>query len=80
MIGITYTCGRCHVIQRVVNVTPRTALQDVAQWVEGTLAVALSEDHRKTSPLCTATKMKTVKIPLSDGVGVGMLNDQRIKG
>jgi hypothetical protein len=65
MIEVLYTCDDCGVKNAKVSVRDRGVTEDVSSWVEGAMAVVISQDHRQKSPLCSATHMTQVKIPLA---------------
>lgn len=70
-IDVLYSCGDCGVVDQVVHVEERPEGLDVCAWLNGSLALAISCDHRERSPYCCAEKMSAVKIPMSGRKYIG---------
>ena len=71
-ITVLYTCDSCGVKDAEVQVPERGPNEDVVRWLEQKAAGAISVHHRQVSPLCRASKMTHVKIPLpQSGEGIG---------
>lgn len=70
---VLYTCSLCMLTDVPVEVTERLDGQDVVQWIEGVVTVALAADHLRRSPHCKPKTLTEVKIPLGDNLPVGQL-------
>lgn len=73
MIPCVYTCGSCGVVDAVVDVAERDPARDVVAWFREVLTPALVADHRRRSPLCRATSLAEVRVPVpaqTEHVGV----------
>lgn len=66
MIGVRYKC-KCMQDERELQVAERAEGDDVIVWMEGVVALAVSNDHRQLSPNCRETTMEYLKIPLPEG-------------
>lgn len=70
-VTVRYSCHGCGIVRREVVVPARMSdADDVVKWME-TLAGVISVDHSRASPLCTATTMSEVMIPISGTDRVG---------
>jgi hypothetical protein len=69
-MNVIYKC-RCFEREREVVVPNRVPDTPIEAWM-GVVTECLSYDHTMRSPLCRATEMEYVKIPVSPGVeGLG---------
>lgn len=69
-IRCAYTCGSCSAVGVEVDVPARDPkTQDVVAWFRQVLTRSLIEDHRRRSPLCRATSLAEVRVPLADDPG-----------
>ena len=68
-IGVRYSCRGCDLVGREVRVPART-VEGVLAWMRQTQRL-VSDDHGKTSPHCTATRLEELKIPMSQVDRVG---------
>lgn len=66
-IDVRYTCGTCPVANAKVTVREREPKEDVVEWVERVVGKAVSVDHWRRSPYCTATSVRELKIPVPPG-------------
>lgn len=64
-IEIRYKCA-CMQDEVGVDVRQRLELEDIVNWVEVTVAAAVSNDHFKRSPRCFLGKTEYVKIPMAE--------------
>lgn len=80
MIGLQFKCS-CMSKDRKVFVRERLPDEDISTWMEQVVQVQLSAAHFSVSPLCRATKMEYVKIPVSrvEGSPLGALSDEERK-
>lgn len=62
-IVVKYSCRGCRLKRIDVVVDAREPEEDVLVWM-GRLQQALSVDHRRRSPTCTATELQEVLIPM----------------
>ena len=65
MMKVFYRCA-CMDADIAVECRFRGDDEDIGSWLLGSVAEAVSEDHRVRSPLCTRTKMKHLKIPMPE--------------
>lgn len=65
-IGCKYSCPLCGLTRIEVAVPIRAADVDVVAWMEGSLIVALSNDHRERSPHCHPDELRDIMVP-TDG-------------
>lgn len=60
-----------------VNVAERLGAEDIVDWIGKVVADAVSTDHMRRSPICTAIKFE-LKIPMPDNApfigAAGQLN------
>lgn len=70
-IRALYSCEGCHLSNIGVDVPAREGAQTVASWMDSTVR-RLAADHRRRSPLCAATALQEVKIPIAGAGGLGL--------
>jgi hypothetical protein len=70
MLDVRYKC-HCMGEEVEVLVPPRPEGADIAIWMS-LLSATLALDHNVRSPNCKAETMEYVKVPLVEGLGVGM--------
>jgi hypothetical protein len=63
---VYYKC-RCMADEVTVFVRDRKDDEDVADWVQSTLGMAMGADHASRNPLCRSSSMEYVKIPVDQG-------------
>lgn len=68
-IEVRYKC-KCMKEEAVFQVPERHSTDDLIEWMEGPVRLALWRDHHKRSPLCVSPATDYIKIPL-DGEFVG---------
>lgn len=66
-----YSCAICGLDDVGCDVAERGPAEDVAHWMRAVAIVALSRDHQRRSPRCTATNFAKVMIPLTGAARVG---------
>jgi hypothetical protein len=69
MIRCLYSCVLCGALDIALDV-PARGEEDVSAWMDSLIA-KIAEDHRMRSPLCGATKIDSVKIPITGSDKVG---------
>ena len=69
-IDVKYSCAACGIHRIVVQVPARQA-EGVIDWVEKTMAQAISDDHTQRSPHCPSRTMSEVMIPMTGAEKVG---------
>lgn len=65
VIQIKYSCKQCGIIKRTVSVIARTT-ESVTDWMENNCIIAIAKDHSIQSPLCNATEISEVIIPIEN--------------
>lgn len=63
-IKIVYTCRQCGLELVACDVRERKADEDVAVWLREIVTPALRDDHDKRSPVCMASKISELRIPI----------------
>lgn len=69
-----YTCERCGLDRRFVEVPKPEANQGSVQWLQNVCIPELLKDHSKRSPQCTTNEFAEVGIPTMGFVGAGPAN------
>lgn len=69
-ITVRYSCPNCGIKGRDVQMAARGD-EDVITWMEHTCIPTVSRDHAATSPLCTATSLSDLMIPITGAEKVG---------
>lgn len=55
-----------------LDVDARRPGQEINEWLDGVVIPAFTADHKKRSPLCQATKLDYLKLPVpEDGCRIG---------
>lgn len=68
---ILYKCA-CMGAEAEIDVPFRRAGEDVVDWMQNCVQLAIYLDHRTRAPSCVATAMEYAKIPVderADGIG-----------
>ena len=66
-ITCKYSCAVCGLTDVAVEVQGRKKLQEVTEWVEKVMIVALARDHARRRPWCQPKTLTQVKIPYFGG-------------
>jgi hypothetical protein len=76
MLGITYSCPSCGLVQVEAKVRFRESSEDVLHWMDQVVTPGLARDHQRRSPTCHPTGLRDVKIPVTgaDWIGGPCLN------
>lgn len=69
-IAITYKC-KCMAAEETIMIDARQEGEEIIWWMDNTLGPAIAKDHRWRSPVCIATTMEYVKIPVEDDRPIG---------
>ena len=69
-IDVKYSCAACGIHRISVKVQARQ-FENVIDWVEKTMAQAISDDHSQRSPHCISRTMSEVMIPMTGAEKVG---------
>jgi hypothetical protein len=69
LIRCLYSCVLCDSLDIAVDV-PARGEEDAAAWME-TVTMKIGEDHQRRNPLCRATKIDTLKIPITGANKIG---------
>ncbi len=64
-IPVLYSCKGCGLVKRPVQVAARLSDQDVLDWMDRELRVALSRDHARVSPDCESPTIEEIMIPMT---------------
>jgi hypothetical protein len=67
---VTYQC-RCMAKEALVWVPDRQPTQDILDWIERVVSLAIARHHRGQNPLCAAKEIDIVKIPIHDNTQIG---------
>ena len=67
MIKVMYSCNKCNIKDRAVQIPVREPEEDITHWVSQTVGTHLAMDHVLVSPGCKITEFSEVKIPLDPG-------------
>lgn len=69
--GIMYTChGSCGIQRRRIFVNRRRNSQDVVDWLKDIVSIAISKDHKRVAPYCTAQNAD-IALPLAEEGNIG---------
>jgi hypothetical protein len=66
MIRVLYICDECGIKDAAVDVRERGPQEDIRDWMT-TLTHTIGLDHTQRSPLCQATHITKVMVPLAPG-------------
>ena len=70
MLKVKYSCPKCGLVDREVNVPERTGGMTIETWM-ARVSEYLSADHDLANPSCHVETLKDVKIPIATGTPVG---------
>lgn len=59
---VVYSCRRCGVSERGVEVRARNPGEDEMEWIGATVLPALTHDHHVKSPRCRPTALSRVRL------------------
>lgn len=65
VIQIKYSCKLCGITKRTISVIARTT-ESVVDWMESNCIMSIARDHAVQSPLCQATEISEVMIPIEN--------------
>lgn len=60
---------RCMQDEAPIDVRARARGDDIADWMENVVTPAVTKAHRERSPLCRATALEYLKLPVPEGGG-----------
>lgn len=63
MIEVRYKCACMPVEASIMVPFRRPKEEDVVQWMQNCMGLAIYLDHRQRSPSCRATAMEYAKVP-----------------
>lgn len=66
VVGVLYTCDKCGLKDKLVNVEERAPDEELTDWMYK-VQLACSQDHDRVSPTCYIYKFTHVKIPMAHG-------------
>lgn len=69
-ITIKYSCCKCGINKRDLEVPARSEGEDVVHWAEG-LGEHMAKDHAAISPFCRVDEFSDVMIPLDNRNQIG---------
>ena len=69
-MNVTYKC-RCMPAERTIPVTTRVEGGGIGEWMEAVVVPAVSYDHRNRNPLCRATALEYLRMPVEEGSEIG---------
>jgi len=64
-VQLVYCCNTCGTKDRTVTVRGRRHDESILHWMELVAMTEISRDHSTRQPLCTATKLTSLKIPVN---------------
>jgi hypothetical protein len=71
MTRITYKC-RCMIEEVSIDIPSRGRSVELPDWIERVVKPELGRDHATRSPLCAATAVEYLKLPIpEDGRRIG---------
>ena len=65
MLEVHYKC-QCMAAEACVRIPYRAEDRDVVEWMEDDVISAVSADHAARSPLCRATAVEYLKVPIPE--------------
>jgi hypothetical protein len=73
-IRCLYSCDLCG-LEKVEAEVPARTFEGIIDWTERVLGGALSADHARRSPLCHATSLARVYVPVKGTDRIGAAPD-----
>lgn len=64
---VQYSCSDCGLVDIEVGMPFRPAERNLMEWMDSAVIPAIVADHCGRSPLCSATSLQNLKIPLPHG-------------